>query len=140
MDTCKDGRPVVLVVDDDEDVRRIGAVIVGELGYGAIEATSAQNSMEVLRGPGRVDLLMTDLAMPDLSGMELAQLAVHLRPHLKVLYSSAHVRASSRSPVLLHYGPLIEKPWGLDELQGALHELIGPVQRLAWSDYRSKPL
>jgi CheY-like chemotaxis protein len=88
------------------------------LGNGTIEAASARDTMEVLREPGRVDLLMTDLAMPDLSGMDLAQLAVHIRPQLRVLYSSGYLRASPTSPVLLHHGPLIAKPWALDELEG----------------------
>ena len=114
----------VLLVDDDADVRQVAAVILAELGLRVIEAACAEDAMEVLRGGSeRIDLLMTDLAMPGIGGMELAQLAKKLKPELLVLYTSAYVRTSDRSPALRH-GPLIEKPWMLQQLREVIDKLL----------------
>jgi CheY-like chemotaxis protein len=119
-------RGTVLLVDDDVAVRQVAAVILGELGFLVIEASGAEQAMEVIRGSTKVDLLMTDLAMPGLGGVELAHLAKRARPGLKLLYTSAYVRAQGGSKALAH-GPLIEKPWMLEQLETVIAKLIGPV-------------
>ena len=125
MDPLNDTRRSVLLVDDDVEVRQVAAVILGELGFQVIEASSAEDAMEVVRGPAAIDLLMTDLAMPGIGGMELAHLAKRARPGLKVLYTSAYVRAAEGSRALGH-GPLIEKPWMLEQLRAVVEKLVGP--------------
>jgi CheY-like chemotaxis protein len=122
-------RPTVLLVDDDIEVRQVAAVILGEMGLQVIEASSAEDAMEVIRGTARIDLLMTDLAMPGIGGMELAHLAKRARPDLRLLYTSAYVRAAEGSKAL-GYGPLIEKPWMLEQLRGYIEKLIDPARRL----------
>jgi CheY-like chemotaxis protein len=121
-------RPTVLLVDDDVEVRQVAAVILGEMGLDVIEASSAEDAMEVIRGATPIDLLMTDLAMPGIGGMELAHLAKRARPDLKLLYTSAYVRAAAGSKAL-GYGPLIEKPWMLEQLRGYIEKLIDPAKR-----------
>jgi CheY-like chemotaxis protein len=113
----------ILVVDDDADVLRISAVIVAELGYRVIEATGGAAALEILRGSEPVDVLLTDLAMPGVSGKELAHLAKVLRPHLKVLYTSAYVRLGDKDPPLRH-GPMIGKPWLEEQLRAVLAKLM----------------
>src|SRR4051794_6670485 len=113
----------VLLVDDDAEVRRGAAVVLGELDFRGIEGGGAETAMTVLRGPDRVDLLMTDLAMPGIGGMELAHLAKRVQPDLRVLYTSAYVRTSEQNPALRH-GPLIEKPWMLQQLREVIEKLL----------------
>lgn len=113
----------VLLVDDDVEVRRIAAVILAELGLRVIEAAGAEDAMAVLRGPDRIDLLMTDLAMPGIGGIELAHLAKKQQPDLLVLYTSAYVRTADQGPALRH-GPLIEKPWMLQQLREVIEKLL----------------
>jgi len=127
MDAPDDIPRTVLLVDDDVEVRQVAAVILGEMGFRVIEASSAEDAMEAIRGATRIDLLMTDLAMPGIGGMELAHLAKRARPNLKVLYTSAYVRAAEGSKGL-GYGPLIEKPWMLEQLRGYIEKLIGPAR------------
>jgi CheY-like chemotaxis protein len=115
----------VLLVDDDPDLRQIAAVILGELGFHVMEASGAEEAMAILRGPQKVELLLTDLAMPGIGGLELAHLAKRARPELKVLYTSAYVRTSETGPALRH-GPLIEKPWRLEQLRQVIERLLGP--------------
>jgi CheY-like chemotaxis protein len=73
-----------------------------------------------------VDLLLTDLAMPRLGGIELADLAKRLRPHLKVLYTSAYVRVTGAGAPVFRHGPFLEKPWRLRQLCDTVERLIGP--------------
>ncbi len=127
MTNPPDGSRTVLLVDDDDQVRQVAAVILAELGFRVIETASAEEAMAVLREPGRIDLLMTDLAMPGIGGIELAHLAKRAKPDLAVLYTSAYVRTTDRGPPLRH-GPLVEKPWMLEQLRDALERLLGPLQ------------
>jgi len=122
--TLNDIRGTVLLVDDDVDVRKIAAVILAEMGFQVVQASSAEDAMEVIRGSTKVDLLMTDLAMPGIGGMELARLAKNARPDLKLLYTSAYVRVADGSKALAH-GPLIEKPWMQEQLKEVIEKLIG---------------
>ncbi len=117
-------QPTVLVVDDEDNVRSIAAQIVRMLDFGVIEASGAEAALEILRGAIKVDVLFTDIAMPGLSGLELAHVAKQLRPHLKVLYTSAHFFGGADNPAL-RYGPLIAKPWNLDQLREVMGTLIG---------------
>ena len=115
----------ILVVDADADMLRISAAIVVELGYRAIEAADGAEALEILRGSEPIELLLTDLAMPGVSGQELAHLAKALRPDLKVLYTSAYVRLGDKAPPLRH-GPMIEKPWLQEQLRAVLVKLMSP--------------
>jgi CheY-like chemotaxis protein len=115
----------VLVVDDDDDVRSIAAVLVNELGYPVLQANGPITALEVLRSPAAIDLLLTDLAMPNLSGADLAHIAKGMRPQMKVLYTSAYFRGDANDNPALRYGPLLEKPWVLRDLRVVVTRLIG---------------
>lgn len=118
----------VLVVDDEDGVRTIAAEIVRTLGFWVIEANGAEAALKILRGPIKIDLLFTDLAMPGLSGFELAHLAKQLRPDLKVLYTTAHFHGGADHPAL-QYGPLIAKPWKLAQLREVMNTLMETDKR-----------
>jgi CheY-like chemotaxis protein len=122
--------PTILFVDDDEDLRAIGSVILGEFGYRVIQASGPEEAMKIVREPGRIDLLLTDLAMPRVNGIELADLAKRVRAGLKVLYTSAYVRTTA-PPHALRHGPLLEKPWRLEQVQAVVEMLIGPGRNSA---------
>ncbi len=104
--------PSILLVDDDELVRPVAAALVAELGHTVIQAVSGEAALEVLRGPHQVDVLMTDLAMPGMGGMELALIAQTIRPNLPVLYTSAYFRDAEGHPGL-RFGRFLQKPWRL---------------------------
>ena len=113
----------VLLVDDDELVRPVAASLVAELGYNVIEATNGEAALEVLRGPHQIDLMMTDLAMPGMGGMELALIAQTIRPKLPILYTSAFFKDAEGHPGL-RFGRFLQKPSRLGELRMALDELV----------------
>jgi PAS domain S-box len=82
---------VVLVVDDDKDVRHVAVMTLQELGYSVLEADNGPQALKVLASEPRVDLLFTDIVMPGgMNGLELAQESLRQRPDLKVLYASGY--------------------------------------------------
>jgi signal transduction histidine kinase/ActR/RegA family two-component response regulator len=85
------GGRVVLFVDDEEQVRRVAQQILGSLGYQAIIAGGGREALEVLRERGaEIDLVVTDLSMPEVGGLEVVAAARALRPRLPILLSTAY--------------------------------------------------
>ncbi len=81
---------LVLLVDDDLAVREVTSTIVAEAGYRVIEAASGQEAMERLAEAGRVDLMVTDYAMPGMNGHELYRAARRHQPDLEVLFVTGY--------------------------------------------------
>lgn len=90
------GSERVLVVDDNPDVRRASTALLRSLGYRIREAADGHEAINLLRREA-FDLLFTDLAMPRLSGLELAALARAEQPGLKVLLTSGNEAASAEA-------------------------------------------
>ena len=80
----------MLLVDDDLAVRDVTSTIVAEAGYRVIEAASGAEAMERLAEAGRVDLMVTDYAMPGMNGHELSRAARKHQPDLKVLFVTGY--------------------------------------------------
>jgi signal transduction histidine kinase/ActR/RegA family two-component response regulator len=95
-----DGSPVpraarqetVLIVEDSQGVREYATSALEELGYSVIEAGSTEEALRVLEGPAQVDLLFTDIVLPDANGRELSEMALKLRPNLAVLFTTGYTR------------------------------------------------
>ena len=85
------GSETILVVDDDDALRKVTASLLSSAGYRIIEANSAEKAMEAITGNGpRVDLLLTDLIMVGKSGLELFEQAKILCPNLRSLFMSGY--------------------------------------------------
>ena len=85
------GTETILVVEDDDMVRSYVEKELKELGYRVIAARNGPEALEILREPGEIDLLFTDVVMPGgMFGPELAKQAAQLRPGLKVLFTSGY--------------------------------------------------
>ena len=114
-------RPAVLVVEDDSLVRMSALDMVEDLGFAAIAAQGGTEALEILRGPARVDVLFTDVGLPDMKGPELARVASTLRPGLKVVFASGYADDSEA----LEGSLWLSKPYDLRELSRALDSMIG---------------
>ncbi|MHB8790546.1 MAG: ATP-binding protein [Desulfobulbaceae bacterium] len=85
------GTETILVVDDSPDLVSLLSEILSLLGYTILGATSPQDAIKVSRtATGTIDLLLTDVVMPEMNGVELAVLLVRERPGLKVIYMSGY--------------------------------------------------
>jgi PAS domain S-box-containing protein len=110
----------VLVVDDDPLVLLSTAAMLDDLGYTAVQATSGAEALEVLGSSRRIDVVVTDLAMPLMTGLELAQQIKQRWPTLPVLLASGYADKLDETELAL---PHIGKPFNQNELVQALMEL-----------------
>ncbi|MDB5956393.1 PAS domain-containing protein [Ramlibacter sp.] len=115
----------VLLVEDDELVRRSARDQLLALGCVVLEARDGQQALEVLDRGEQVDLLFTDVVMPGMSGRELAARAVERRPGLPVLYTSGYAQDAIVHGGRLEAGvQLLSKPYRRDELARRIEEVL----------------
>jgi len=81
---------MVLVVEDGSLVRTIARRALSEAGFDVLDAADGHQALAVIAGQDQVDLVLTDLAMPELGGRELAQRLSQTRPGLPVIFMSGY--------------------------------------------------
>lgn len=120
----------VLVVDDLDDLRGTICDCVRSLGYVVLEASSAVAAMSVLDGPqgSQVDIVLSDINLPDLPGVALAGLAQARWPRLKLLLMSGEALAGNY--------PFLQKPFRRQALATALSDLCVTRGEPAWQTDR----
>ncbi len=116
----------VLVVEDEAAVRILVTETLDELGYSAIEAVDGPSGLRILQSDARIDLLITDIGLPGLSGRELAEAARIGRPDLRVLFMTGYAdNATVGSSAALKPGmSIISKPFALDALSRKIRAMI----------------
>ncbi len=124
--TVAGGRETLLLVEDDDLVRRYARDQLVGLGYQVLEASNGREALEVLGGGAPIDLLFTDVVMPGgVSGRQLADQAAKLRPGLKVLYTSGYAENAIAHQGRLDPGVLLlEKPYLRTELARKIREAL----------------
>ena len=131
--TWLEGCETILVAEDEELVRELVCEVLEACGYVVLAASSPTQALEVAAGrAGPIDLLLTDVVMPELSGGELAERLTALRPELRVLYSSGYPDdAVVRHGVLEADVAFLAKPFTPETLTRKVREVLdaGPVPR-----------
>jgi CheY-like chemotaxis protein len=118
-------REVILVVEDDELVRRTTVESLSTLGYTAVDAESAAQALAVLERRNDIALLFTDIVMPEVNGKALADEALRRRPDLKVIYTTGYTpNAVVHGGVLDPGVQLLSKPFTLDQLATKLRAVL----------------
>lgn len=102
----------VLAVDDDALVLMSTSAMIEELGHTVIEATSGAQALSLLRDGARVDLVITDQAMPAMTGVQLAQAVQNEWPGMPVVLATGYSDLPPGSPDF----PMIGKPFSEKEL------------------------
>jgi len=112
------GAETILVVEDDDDVRAHTVDLLRELGYRVLEAHDGDTALRLLGRPDQdVQLLLTDVVMPAMSGWELAEAARIELPQLKVLFTSGYPRDAILKNGQLEPGiDLLQKPFSFAAL------------------------
>jgi signal transduction histidine kinase len=91
--TAPTGTESVLLVEDEDAVRELVHTVLEARGYAVVEARSGREGLRLCEShTGGIDLLVTDVVMPELGGRELAQGALKLRPGMKVMFLSGHTQ------------------------------------------------
>jgi signal transduction histidine kinase/ActR/RegA family two-component response regulator len=116
----------ILVVDDDPDVRWIIAQDLQEMGYEVTEADNGRAALAILEQDAPCDLMVADLVMPGLSGLDTLRLARRSRPDLRVLFASGYADLS-RFGANLSKHALLRKPFKLEALAEAVRTALQRV-------------
>lgn len=120
MSTAADSRPVhVLVVEDEAFLREVVAESLQEAGYEVAHVDSGDAGLAVLRSDAPVDVLVSDIRLPGISGYELAAAGKSLRPDLKMILMTGY--APSLPPELKPaVYRVLQKPFRIDSLAGVV--------------------
>jgi two-component system cell cycle sensor histidine kinase/response regulator CckA len=110
----------VLVVDDDPMLRTLIARCLTDQGYLVLTAGNGREALALVeRNPGRLGLVVTDIRMPEMDGLELAAELARLEPFLPVMFISGFPWGGRRPP-----GPFLAKPFALDALTALVRQLF----------------
>src|SRR5881628_1659071 len=121
-----DGSETVLVAEDEDAVRQIIEKALQARGYTVMVARDGNEALALAgRHTGQIDLLVTDVVMPDMNGRALSERLTHVRPKIKTLYLSGYT-----DDAILHHGVLeegvafLQKPFSLGALARKVREVI----------------
>jgi CheY-like chemotaxis protein len=117
---------VVLVVDDEEPVRRLARRILESAGYEVLDSSRSLDAISILSdGATVVDLLVADLEMPELAGEEMARRIRIIHPDLRVLYVTGYIdRLLDARPMLWEGEAYLDKPFSSSGLLEAVSLLL----------------
>jgi DNA-binding NtrC family response regulator len=118
--------PTILVVDDEEMVRASTARMLQRRGYRVVTAARADEALAWLRSEATVDLLISDIVMPEIYGTDLVELARQVRPGLPALLLSGFADQDNTSHRPIPPGvPFLHKPFDFDDLLVRVQALLG---------------
>lgn len=120
------GTETILVVEDQEDVRRFAVTVLAEQGYNVIEASDGEDGVRQLQShSGPVHLLFTDIVMPGMNGKQLADSARTLRPQIRILYCSGYAGNVIADRGVLDAGAnYLVKPFSPAALTAAVRKIL----------------
>jgi len=120
------GSETILVVEDEPVVREVTAKLLRRLGYDVMQAGGGLEAIEVCREHGeRIALLLTDVIMPDMNGMELSQKILALYPNMKVVFTSGYPESIIESRGIFDGDiDFLGKPYSPDLLAAKLREVL----------------
>jgi signal transduction histidine kinase/CheY-like chemotaxis protein len=132
---------IVLVVEDEEPVRHMTVDALRELGYSVVQASDGKEALQHLQLQPRIDVMFTDIVMPDMTGRELVDQARKSRPDLKVLYTTGYTRnAVVHNGVLDRDVAFLPKPFTLEQLAAKIRDGCRSQPHLrVGGDRRNKP-
>ncbi|HVC88948.1 MAG TPA: ATP-binding protein [Gaiellaceae bacterium] len=120
------GSETILLVEDEETLREVGREMLEMYGYTVLLAGDGAAGLELAQNhPDPIQLLMTDILMPKMGGIELAERLSTLRPELKVLYTSGY-NDSGGSLQMVAGTRYLQKPYAMEDLARTLRKLLDP--------------
>ena len=114
----------VLVVDDESEVRAFERRVLEGIGYGVLEAKNGADAIDRMAGAARVDLVVADLQMPEVSGAEMVRRIRLTRPDMPVLYVTGRIDGLMDDRSLREREAFLEKPFTVAGLREAVSLLL----------------
>jgi CheY-like chemotaxis protein len=119
------GTETILVVEDEDSVRRLVRSVLQRHGYQVLEAANPGEALLIFEQQPGIDLVLTDVVMPRVSGPTLASRLIGLRPKLKILYMSGHIDPSAALDGVLESGAaFLQKPITPGALLSRVREVL----------------
>ena len=122
---------IILVVEDEEQVRVLAESVLRDLGHQTLSAASVDQALALARTEPAIDLLFTDINLADDAdaglvhpGLELAQQARRLRPQLRVLYTTGAVITDGMQALFVEDGCFLAKPYDMEQLSTKIAEMV----------------
>jgi PAS domain S-box-containing protein len=119
-------RKTILVVEDEADVREVTQLFLSESGYHVLLAEDGEDAIHIWeKKKQEIDMILTDVVMPKMSGKELAQLLRQKDKSVKILYMSGYTREEITGNDMLHADfAFIQKPFSMDQLNKKVAEVL----------------
>ena len=120
----------ILLVEDEPELRNVNAEFLSSLGYAVTCAGGGPEALQILHTAGNIDLVITDVVMPKMSGREFAEQLLQLRPNTRLLYVSGYPDdVVLQSGISMHGMLYLQKPYSLKELAGKVQILMAIPMR-----------
>jgi two-component system, cell cycle sensor histidine kinase and response regulator CckA len=120
------GRETLLIVEDEEAILGLIEKIIKRLGYSVLSACKPSEAIRIAKAhSGRIDLLITDVIMPEMNGQQLSRHLLSMYPDLKVIFMSGYT-----ANVIAHHGvldpgvDLLRKPFSISTVAGKIREVL----------------
>jgi two-component system, cell cycle sensor histidine kinase and response regulator CckA len=124
-DEANGGSETVLLVEDAEALRRLAHEVLESAGYTVLEASSGEEALRMAGSRRAIDVLLTDLVMPDMTGRELAAWLRVAEPRLRVVYMSGYTdEAAALSGDLTAESRFLQKPFSADQLLRTMRQAL----------------
>ncbi len=122
----KQGKETILLVEDEPAIIRLAAAMLAKNGYTVLTADNPIEALKIAKDCGReIHLLVTDVVMPEMNGLDLANSLLLNHPNLKLLYMSGYTADVIANHGILDSGiDLIQKPFSMKELTSKVREIL----------------
>ena len=125
------GTETVLLVEDEDAVRLLASRVLADQGYTVLEARNGREALAVLARPGHgIELVLTDVVMPDMGGIELVQHLTARHPDIRVVYMSGYTEGDKLQPAVRSSPyPFLQKPFSPENLTVRIREALDRARR-----------
>ncbi|HWH18559.1 MAG TPA: response regulator [Allosphingosinicella sp.] len=115
-------RARILIVDDDDDVRMVAEAMIEEIGYEVVAAASGEQALKEMK-PGRFAMMITDVAMPGMTGVEVARRMREIDPHLPIVFASGYADVQTFGAELSDE-VLLRKPYRIADVAARISAVL----------------
>jgi CheY-like chemotaxis protein len=125
--TCLGGsmQETILLVEDEKAILTLAVSLLKHLGYTVLPAATPSEALRIAQESPKIDLVLTDLVMPEINGWDLAERLKALKPGLRVLYMSGYpsevISRQVRPGTAFHF---IQKPFSLNSLASTIRKVL----------------
>jgi two-component system, cell cycle sensor histidine kinase and response regulator CckA len=119
---ASDGTETILLVEDEDPVRELVRRVLENAGYTVLAAARPSAAEELVDGAGEIDLLLSDVVMPEMSGYDLARRVGERRPGIRMLFISGYAHRASGEEIAR--GRLLKKPFAPEQLTRAVRAAL----------------